>query len=200
MQDGEKGYQGLTSEEVKTRVAAGLVNISDNHISKTTSEIIRSHTLTYFNFLNLFLAVLVLLSGQIKNLTFLGVILCNSVIGIVQELKVKKLIDELAVVTASRAKVCRDGKYKNIPIEELVKDDLVLVENGNQIGADCEVLESDGIEVNESMITGESRPVRKYPGDTLWSGSFMVAGSGNAKVIHVGKENYAKVKKRNGTI
>ncbi|MBQ2288450.1 MAG: HAD-IC family P-type ATPase [Lachnospiraceae bacterium] len=191
MQDGEKGYQGLTSEEVKTRVAAGLVNISDNHISKTTSEIIRSHTLTYFNFLNLFLAVLVLLSGQIKNLTFLGVILCNSVIGIVQELKVKKLIDELAVVTASRAKVCRDGKYKNIPIEELVKDDLVLVENGNQIGADCEVLESDGIEVNESMITGESRPVRKYPGDTLWSGSFMVAGSGNAKVIHVGKENYA---------
>ena len=191
MQDEERGYQGLTGDEVENRISAGLVNVSDNHISKTTSEIVRSHTLTYFNFLNLFLAVLVLFSGQIKNLTFLGVIICNSVIGIVQELKVKKLIDELAVVTASKAKVCRDLKIKTIPIEELVKDDLIFVENGNQIGADCEVLESEGIEVNESMITGESKPVRKYPGDTLWSGSFLVAGNGNAKVIHVGKENYA---------
>ena len=191
MQDEERGYQGLTGDEVENRISAGLVNVSDNHISKTTSEIVRSHTLTYFNFLNLFLAVLVLFSGQIKNLTFLGVIICNSVIGIVQELKVKKLIDELAVVTASRAKVCRDSKIKTIPIEELVKDDLIFVENGNQIGADCEVLESEGIEVNESMITGESKPVRKYPGDTLWSGSFLVAGNGSAKVIHVGKENYA---------
>ena len=191
MEDLGKEYQGLTSEEVKIRIDAGLVNVSDNHISKTTSEIVRSHTLTYFNFLNLFLAVLVLISGQIKNLTFLGVIICNSVIGIVQELKVKKLIDELAVITASKAKVCRDGKFKNIPIEDLVMDDLIAVENGNQIGADCEVLESDGIEVNESMITGESRPVRKVSGDTLWSGSFLVAGSGKAKVIHVGKENYA---------
>ncbi|MEE1243738.1 MAG: HAD-IC family P-type ATPase [Frisingicoccus sp.] len=118
-------------------------------------------------------------------------ILCNSVIGIFQELKVKNLIDKLAVVTASKAKVCRDGTFKDIPIEELVLDDLIAVENGNQIGADCVVLESEGIEVNESMITGESRPVRKKPGDTLWSGSFMVAGSGKAKVIHVGKDNFA---------
>ena len=136
MEDLGKEYQGLTSEEVKIRIDAGLVNVSDNHISKTTSEIVRSHTLTYFNFLNLFLAVLVLISGQIKNLTFLGVIICNSVIGIVQELKVKKLIDELAVITASKAKVCRDGKFKNIPIEDLVMDDLIAVENGNQIAQD----------------------------------------------------------------
>lgn len=191
MEDRGRGYNGLTSAEVKARIEKGQVNISDNHISKTTSEIIRSHTLTYFNFLNIFLAILVLISGQIKNLTFLGVIIANSVIGIIQELKVKKLIDELAVITASKAKVCRDGKFKDIPIEDLVLDDLIAVENGNQIGADCEVLESDGIEVNESMITGESRPVRKAAGDTLWSGSFMVAGSGKAKVIHVGKDNYA---------
>ena len=191
MTDSGNVYQGLSSEDVKKRQDEGLVNFSDNHISKTTSEIVRSHTLTYFNFLNLFLAVLVLISGQIKNMTFLGVILCNSVIGIFQELKVKKLIDELAVITASKAKVCRDGIFKDIPIEELVMDDLIAVENGHQIGADCEVLSSDGIEVNESMITGESRPVRKYPGDTLWSGSFLVAGSGKAKVIHVGKDNYA---------
>ena len=191
MEDGEKGYRGLNSEEVQKRIDAGQVNISENHISKTTGEIIRCHTLTYFNFLNIFLGILVIISGQFKNLTFLGVILCNSVIGIFQELKVKNLIDKLAVVTASKAKVCRDGTFKDIPIEELVLDDLIAVENGNQIGADCVVLESEGIEVNESMITGESRPVRKKPGDTLWSGSFMVAGSGKAKVIHVGKDNFA---------
>ena len=187
----DRGYGGLTSAEVQKRVDKGQVNISDSHISKTTAEIVRCHTLTYFNFLNIFLGILVILSGQFKNLTFLGVIICNSVIGIFQELKVKKLIDNLAVITASKARVCRDGKFKNIPIEELVLDDLLYVENGNQIGADCTVLESEGIEVNESMITGESRPVRKAPGDTLWSGSFMVAGSGQAKVIHVGKDNYA---------
>ncbi len=188
---GDRGYDGLTSAEVRKRIDKGQVNTSDSHISKTTAEIVRCHTLTYFNFLNIFLGILVILSGQFKNLTFLGVIICNSVIGIFQELKVKKLIDNLAVITASKARVCRDGKFKDIPIEELVIDDLLAVENGNQIGADCVVLESEGIEVNESMITGESRPVRKAPGDTLWSGSFMVAGSGKAKVIHVGKDNYA---------
>ncbi len=187
----ENGYAGLTSAEVEQRIQKGQVNISDNHISKTTAEIIRCHTLTYFNFLNLFLGVLVIISGQFKNLTFLGVIICNSVIGIFQELKVKKLIDSLAVITASKVCACRDGIFKDIPIEDLVMDDLIAVENGNQIGADCEVLFSDGIEVNESMITGESRPVRKKAGDTLWSGSFMVAGSGKARVIHVGKDNYA---------
>lgn len=187
----DRGYGGLTGAEVKKRVDKGQVNTSDSHISKTTAEIVRCHTLTYFNFLNVFLGILVIISGQFKNLTFLGVIFCNSIIGIFQELKVKKLIDDLAVITASKAKVCRDGKFRNIPIEELVIDDLLAVENGNQIGADCVVLESEGIEVNESMITGESRPVRKKPGDTLWSGSFMVAGSGRAKVIHVGKDNYA---------
>ena len=171
----EKANNGLTSAEVEKRIKEGQVNISDSHISKTTSEIIRCHTLTYFNFLNLFLGILVIISGQFKNLTFLGVIICNSVIGIIQELKVKKLIDNLAVITASRVKVCRDGIFKEIPIEEIVIDDLIAVESGNQIGADCEVIEAEGIEVNESMITGESHSVRKQVGDTLWSGSFMVA-------------------------
>ena len=94
MEDGEKGYRGLNSEEVQKRIDAGQVNISENHISKTTGEIIRCHTLTYFNFLNIFLGILVIISGQFKNLTFLGVIICNSVIGIFQELKVKNLIDK----------------------------------------------------------------------------------------------------------
>ena len=93
-----KDYDGLTGAEVKARIDKGQVNTSDSHISKTTAEIVRCHTLTYFNFLNLFLGVLVIISGQFKNLTFLGVIICNSVIGIFQELKVKKLIDNLAEI------------------------------------------------------------------------------------------------------
>lgn len=187
----ETGYRGLTSREVQERIEAGQVNVSDNHISKTTKEIVKSHTLTYFNFLNLFLGVLILFTGQFKNLTFLGVIFSNSIIGIVQELKVKQLIDKLSVITASRTRVLRDGRFKQIPIEEIVMDDVMAVENGDQIGADCIVLDSQGIEVNESMITGESNAVHKNKGDTLWSGSFMVAGSGTARVIHVGKDNYA---------
>ncbi len=187
----ETGYRGLTMAEVRERIEAGKVNVSDNHISKTTKEIVKSHTLTYFNFLNLFLGMLVLFTGQFKNLTFLGVIFSNSIIGIVQELKVKQLIDKLSVITASRTRVLRDGHFKQIPIEEIVIDDVMAVENGDQIGADCIVLDSQGIEVNESMITGESNAVHKGEGDTLWSGSFLVAGSGKARVIHVGKDNYA---------
>lgn len=187
----ETGYRGLTSSEVRERIEAGKVNVSDNHISKTTKEIVKSHTLTYFNFLNLFLGILVLFTGQFKNLTFLGVIFSNSIIGIVQELKVKQLIDKLSVITASKTRVLRDGRFMQIPIEEIVMDDVMAVENGDQIGADCIVLDSQGIEVNESMITGESNAVHKNKGDTLWSGSFMVAGSGTARVMHVGKDNYA---------
>ncbi|MDY5957408.1 MAG: ATPase, partial [Frisingicoccus sp.] len=109
MKDEGMDYRGLTDAEVQERIEKGQINLSDNHISKTTAEIIRCHTLTYFNFLNIFLGVLVIISGQFKNLTFLGVIICNSVIGIFQELKVKKLIDNLAVITASKVKVCRNG-------------------------------------------------------------------------------------------
>lgn len=184
-------YTGLTAAEVRKRQDEGLVNETNNSVSKTKKEIILTHTLTYFNFLNLFLGVIVICSGQIKNLTFLGVIIINSVIGIIQELKVKKLVDGLSVITASKVKVIRNGARKEIPLDALVMDDVMVVESGNQIGADGIVLSGEGIEVNESMITGESRPVKKFKGDTLWSGSYLVAGSGIAQVIHVGKDNYA---------
>lgn len=184
-------YTGLSSPEVKQREENGLVNVTSSSVSKSKKEIIREHTLTYFNFLNLFLAVIVILSGQLKNLTFMGVIIINSVIGIIQELKVKKLVDKLAVITASKVRVLRDGIRKEIPIEQLVMDDVMIVESGNQIGADSIVLDGTGIEVNESMITGESKPVKKAAGDQLFSGSYLVAGSGIARVIHVGEENYA---------
>lgn len=184
-------YRGLTGAEVRKRIDDGLINETNNNISKTKKEIVLTHTLTYFNFLNLFLGVIVICSGQLKNLTFLGVIIINSVIGIIQELKVKKLVDGLSVITASKVKVIRNSRRQEIPIDELVMDDVMLVESGNQIGADSIVLSGEGIEVNESMITGESHAVKKFKGDTLWSGSFLVAGSGVAQVIHVGKDNYA---------
>ncbi len=164
-------YTGLSSAEVADRKRQGLVNITGNSVSKTKKQIIMTHTLTYFNFLNLFLGVLIIISGQIKNLTFMGVIIINSVIGIFQELKVKKLVDGLSVITASKVRVIRDGRRQDIPIEELVMDDTIVVESGNQIGADSIVLDSAGIEVNESMITGESKPVKKVAGDQLFSGS-----------------------------
>jgi len=187
----QQEYTGLTSAQVKQRAEQGLVNHTGNGASKSVKEIVRTHTLTYFNFLNIFLGVIVILSGQLKNLTFMGVIIINSVIGIFQELKVKKLVDGLAVITASKVKVIRDGVRREIPIEQLVMDDVMVVESGNQIGADSIVLVGNGIEVNESMITGESKPVKKSAGDQLFSGSYLVAGSGSAKVIHVGEENYA---------
>lgn len=187
----EEHYEGLTSLEAEQRKEQGLVNVTDNNIFKTKKEIIITHTVTYFNFLNLFLGILVLISGQYKNITFMGVIIINSIIGIFQEMKVKKLVDQLSVITASKARVIRDGKEQEILIDEVVMDDLVVVENGGQICADCIVLESDSIEVNESMLTGESKPVRKSAGDKLLSGSFLVAGTGVGKVEHVGEENYA---------
>ena len=187
----EGNYRGLTASEVRQKKEQGLVNVTNNNIFKTKKEIIITHTITYFNFLNLFLGILVLISGQYKNITFMGVIIVNSIIGIIQEMKVKKLVDGLSVITASKARVIRDGEEQEIPIDEVVQEDVVAVANGDQVCADCIVLESDGMEVNESMLTGESKPVRKKEGDKLLSGSFLVAGTGVGKVEHVGEENYA---------
>ena len=186
-------YTGLTQQEVENRVKDGRVNAVTSSISRTKKEIFKAHIFTFFNFLNIFLAALVLFTGQIKNLTFLFTIVANSFIGIVQELKVKSLVDKLSVITASKAKVIRDGEQQEIALHELVVDDIMLLESGDQIGSDCVVLEGQGIEVNESMITGESVPVKKKAGDEMMSGSFLVAGSGVAKVIHVGEDNYATI-------
>ena len=158
---------GLTGQEVEERIRNGQVNRMENHMVKTNKEIVKAHLLTYFNFLNLFLAILVLITGQFKNMTFMGVVIVNAVIGIVQELKVKKVVDKLTVLTASKAHVVREGEKYEIDIEEVVKDDILIVINGDQICADCTVLECDGLEVNESMLTGESKPVKKKAGDEL---------------------------------
>ena len=186
-----ESYTGLTDREVRDRIAAGQVNSTAASVSKTKKQIFRTHLLTYFNFLNLVLGALVLTTGSLRDMTFLITIVANSVIGIVQELRVKSLVDKLSVITASKAKVIRESGEKELPLAELVLDDLIRLESGDQVGADCVLLRGQGIEVNESMITGESVPVKKKAGDTILSGSFLVAGSGTARVIHVGADNYA---------
>ncbi len=158
---------------------------------KTTSQIIQSHTLTYFNLLNVVLAVLILISGQYKNMLFMGIVFSNTLIGIIQELKVKSLIDRLSVITATKAKKIVNNKEIPIPIEKIAVGDVLLFVSGDQIVSDSTVLSSDGLEVNESLLTGESAPVLKRAGDTLYSGSFVVAGSGTARVAHIGDDNYA---------
>lgn len=191
LENGTYVYKGLTEAEVENQVHMGRVNQTGENIFKTNKEIIRDHTLTYFNFLNLFLGILILVSGQFKNITFMGVIIINTLIGIVQEMKVKKLVDKLAVITASKAAVIRDGEVKEIDIHEVVVKDTMVLTTGNQVCADAIVMESDGMEVNESMLTGESRPVKKNAGDRLMSGSFLTAGSGVVQVEYVGEDSYA---------
>lgn len=187
----KKAYKGLTEQQVAEKTAAGQVNITKSKNSKTKKEIVLSHTVTYFNIMNLFLAGLILFSGQYKNLLFMGVIISNAAIGIIQEFKVKSLIDKLSVITALKATVIREGREQIIPVEQIVTEDTLILESGVQICTDSIVLESDGMEVNESMLTGESKPVKKKIGDRLFSGSFVVAGGGIARVKHVGQDNYA---------
>lgn len=162
-----------------------------NTNTRTKAQIIRSHTLTYFNFLNLILAVLILISGQYKNMLFMGIVISNSLIGIIQELKVKSLIDQLSVITATKAKRLKGNEIEEIPIEDINVNDCLQVSHGDQIVADSLVLTSDGLEVNESLLTGESAAVLKKTGDTLYSGSFVVSGTGTGKVLHTGEDNYA---------
>ena len=159
--------------------------------SRSRWEIISSHIFTYFNFLNLVLAGLILVSGQYKNMLFMGIVITNAVIGIGQELKVKRIIDALSVVTATKARRYENGEFCKCDIELLQEGDTVQFLLGDQIPVDCEILETDGMEVNESLLTGESLAVQKRKGDFVYSGSDVVAGSAVAKVLHTGEENYA---------
>lgn len=159
--------------------------------SRTKGQIILSHTVTYFNILNLALAGLILLSGQYKNMLFMGVVITNALIGIIQELRVKRLIDALSVITATQVKTVRGESIELVPIEQLRTGDIIEISTGDQLVADCTVIASSGLELNESLLTGESVPVFKDKGDSLLSGTFVTAGTGRAEIVHVGTENYA---------
>ncbi len=183
--------QGLTSDEAAERAAAGQINVAPKDGQKTLKQIVLSHTITYFNILNLLLGLLIFLTGQYKNMLFLGVVVSNSAIGIIQELRVKSQIDKLSVITASKASVFRDGSKKKIPVNEIVLDDLIALAPGDQVACDGTVYDASGLEVNESMLTGESKPVRKKDGDPILSGSFIVAGTALMQAEKVGADCYA---------
>lgn len=183
---------GLTSKEVKERIQKGKVNYDTTTPSKSIKQILIENTCTLFNFINIILGVAIVLVGSYKNLLFLGVVVCNTLISTIQEIRAKKIVDKLSVISSSKAKVIRDGKEKEIHINDIVLDDLIIYELGNQIVADSKVI--DGYcEVNESFITGEAKTIFKKQGDMLLSGSFIVSGNVKAKVIHVGLDNYTSI-------
>lgn len=181
---------GLTNEQVQERIAEGKVNVNENPNTRTYKQIILENTLTFFNFLNIALLVLVLFVRSYKNSMFMGIILINTVIGIIQEIRAKKTIDKLAILTESKTVVLREGKKWSISTEKLVLDDLIFLKTGDQVPADVKVLEGT-VEVNESLLTGESDNLSKSQEDELFSGSFVTSGEACCQVIHVGKDNYA---------
>lgn len=181
---------GLTDEQVNQRIEEGRVNVDENPNTRTYKQIIRENTLTFFNFLNLVLLILVLMVGSYRNAFFVMIIVINTLIGIAQEIRAKKTIDKLAILTARKSVVIREEKKWTVPTEELVLDDIVCLKSGDQVPADAKILEGS-IEVNESLLTGESDNLPKSEGDELFSGSFVTSGEACCQIIHVGKDNYA---------
>ncbi len=199
---------GLSQEQVRQRVHQGLHNGTGGIKTKTEEgQIIRENVFTFFNILNFALALAVILVGSFRSTVFMGVILANIFIGSFQSIRAKRTLDKLSIVPAPKAVVLREGRQLEIPVEQVVLDDILVLSAGNQISSDALVVAGE-CEVNESLITGESDPILKHPGDSLLSGSFVVSGNVHAQVEHVGAENYAQkiagdakyMKKRNSEI
>lgn len=186
---GSINITGLTDEEVRQRVEEGLTNRTDISTDKTTKEIVISNVFTYFNLIFLVITILLIMVGSFRNLTFLPIIIGNTVIGIVQEIRAKKTLEKMSLLNAPHADVIRNGSVKQISTEELVKDDVILLTAGKQICADAVVI-SGNIQVNESLLTGEADEVEKTEGSTLMSGSFVVSGECYARLEKVGNESY----------
>ena len=190
-------FTGLTKDEVKLKVANGQSNISSVPKTKTNEEIIKEHSITYFNILNIVLAVMVIISSifngtflnGLKNCLFVGVAVINTIISIIESIYAKNTIEKLNVLAQSKIKVIRDEETKEVNQEELVLNDICIYELGNQVVTDVKVL-SGKVEVNESFITGETKAITKEKGDEILSGSFIVSGKCYAEVIHVGKDNF----------
>ncbi len=185
----EKKNLGLTTKQVEERFQKGLVNFDTTLKTKSTKQIIRENVITLFNIINIVLAVAVILVGSYKNVTFIGIIIVNTLISTFQELRSKKTIDQLSVVASTKVHVIRDGEEQEIGINDIVLDDVLHLRLGNQIVTDSEIIEGN-VEVDESFITGESETLQKKTKDLLLSGSFIVSGDCYAKVVHVGYDNY----------
>jgi len=182
---------GLTSAEVAERVGRGEVNTIPEAPTRTTKQIVRANVFTPVNLVIGILAGLVILAGSPKNALFAGVIVANSVIGVFQELRAKRTLDALRVVSAPKVHVRRDGATVELDVGDLVLDDVVELRTGQQVVADGVVLDEDSLEIDESLLTGEADAINKESGDEVLSGSAVVAGSGNVRITKVGAQNYA---------
>ena len=180
---------GLNPEQIRIREENGWTNDEVTPPGLTTKEIVHNNIFTYFNLIFLILAILLCLVGSFRNLTFLPVIICNTLIGIVQEIRSKKVLDRLTMLNAPHAEVIRGGVSLNLEADQLVVDDIVVFRAGNQICADA-VVEAGEVQVNESLLTGESDEITKKRGDHLMSGSFVVSGSCHARLDKVGADSY----------
>ena len=183
--------RGLTDREVRERRARGQVNDVPVVHSRTVGQIVRANVLTRFNALLGSMLVVILIVGPIQDALFGFVLIANAAIGIYQELSAKRTLDSLAVVTAPHARIVRDGEVRGMALNEVVLDDVLALQPGDQLVVDGEVLEASGLEVDESLLTGESEPVLKAPGDEVLSGSFVAAGDGRYRATRVGVEAYA---------
>jgi cation-transporting ATPase E len=186
------GPDGLTAAEVAQRIRAGQVNAADERTSRTFAEIVRANVLTRFNAILGTAFVLILIFGEGQDALFGFVLLFNTLIGIVQEYRAKRTLDRLAVLNAPRARVVRDGEVREIAVTEVVLGDLCDVHAGDQVVADGCLRRVDGLELDESMLTGESDPVAPAEGDEVLSGSIAVAGKGRFQVTRVGADAYAR--------
>ena len=180
---------GLSQEQVQERIDGGWTNNTVTAESKTVGQIVKGNLLTYFNLIFAILAILVIAAGSFRSLTFLPVVIANLFIGILQEIRAKKTLDQLTMLNAPKAEVVRNGQISEIPAEELVLDDIVIFRAGDQICADAIVLEGSVL-VNEALLTGESDELRKELGDFLMSGSFVVSGECYARLERVGADSY----------
>ncbi|MGV8083396.1 MAG: HAD-IC family P-type ATPase [Coriobacteriia bacterium] len=183
--------QGLTADQVAERVSRGEVNVSNLKTSRSVAEIVRANVFTIFNAILGTMLIFQLAFGSPKDALFGIVLIVNSAIGIVQELRAKRTLDRLALLVAPKSHVIRDGRKAEVALEEVVLGDFVLLAAGDQVPADGNVVESTGLEVDESLLTGESVPVRKDAGDEVLSGSFVAAGAGCFVTTAVGPNAYA---------
>jgi cation-transporting P-type ATPase E len=182
---------GLDQAEVRARVQAGLVNTAPPMPGRTVGQILRANVLTRFNAILGAMFVMVLVVGPVQDALFGAVLVANTGFGVLQELRAKRELDRLAILTAAKARVIRDGLTAEIPVDQVVRDDVLELRPGDQVPVDGPVLQADGLEADEALLTGEAEPVAKRPGEQVLSGSFVVAGTGRVRASGVGGEAYA---------
>ena len=190
MENTNSNLVGLTDSEVQKRIDEGKVNISTNIKTKSIKRIFCGNIFTLFNLINVILLAALIFVGSHKNMLFIGVVIANIIIGIVQEIRSKISVDKLTILSEKKINVLRNGKITEISKDEIVLDDILVLSRGSQIPADCIVCDGN-CRVNESLLTGESNLIEKNVGDELLSGSFIAAGKCYAQAVKVGADCYA---------